>query len=81
MKKYEAPECGVRCPSPCGKMRFTNRRAAKTARRRMQGNGMTRGSHLNVYRCPFEGQFFHIGSLPTPVVAGDLARADIRRPA
>lgn len=71
----------ARCPEPCGKVRYLTRRSAKLARRRQVTNARARGSHLAVYQCKVHDQFWHLGTLPAPVVSGDISRDDIRPPA
>lgn len=75
MSSPKAPQFGATCTG-CGKVRFTNRRAAKLAIKRMRGKGITDG-HLNAYRC---GEFWHIGHLPSAVIGGDLLRSDLDGP-
>ncbi|MCR1785339.1 hypothetical protein KVF89_22555 [Nocardioides carbamazepini] len=79
MKEEIRSFTGVRCPEPCGKVRYLTRRAAKLARRRQVTNARARGSHLTVYRCHVERQFFHLGTLPPQVIAGEQSRDVLRR--
>lgn len=59
------------CPT-CGKRCYPNKRQAKTVRKQMPRN-----THLNVYRC---GEYWHIGTLPKPVIAGTIDRSKILPP-
>lgn len=56
----------------CGKRCYPTKRQAKTVRKQMP-----RGSHLNVYRC---GDYWHIGTLPRPVITGRINRSEILPP-
>ena len=57
----------------CGKAIHLSRKAAKTFRRVHHPAG-----GLNVYRCTYTGAW-HLGHLPGPVIAGRMARADVRQ--
>ena len=59
-----------RCLS-CGKVRYVSRKDAKKERRRFRGSGM------NVYPCPVNRDFFHLGHLPPAVVHGLISRDQI----
>lgn len=80
MKASDPETATARCLAPCGKLPYIRRRAAKLAIRQMRGCGHG-DSHLTVYRCRAAREFFHIGTLPAPVIAGEIGRDDIRRPA
>ena len=58
----------------CGKIRYSTKRAAKLAARRIRG----REGRLNAYKC--SGGFWHIGHLPKVVTSGEVSRAQIRPP-
>jgi hypothetical protein len=55
-----------RCPR-CGKRRYTSKRDAKAVIRQLR-------DRMNAYRC---GEYWHVGHLPKPVIAGDAGRDDI----
>ena len=59
-----------RC-AECGKVRYVSRKDAKKERRRFRGSGM------NVYPCPANRDFFHLGHLPPAVVHGLIGRDQI----
>ncbi len=59
-----------RC-ADCGKVRYVTRKDAKKERRRFRGSG------LNVYPCPANRDFFHLGHLPSAVVHGLIGRDQI----
>lgn len=61
---------GLRTCPTCGKRRYTTRRLARKAAKRIHP-----GQHMSPYRC---GQFWHIGHLPGPVLTGDSDRNRIR---
>lgn len=61
---------GSRCPV-CGKVRYSSRRAARLAIRRIRSR---RSGHMSPYRC---GDFWHVGHTPSAVVRGDITRDDL----
>lgn len=63
-------EGGDRCPD-CGKVRYLSRSIARKVAKNLNRR---RPGHLNAYRC---GSFWHVGHLPSAVIAGDLSRAEI----
>lgn len=70
---------GVRCPEPCGKIRFLRKRDAKRVITRMKG----RRDRVHAYQCHDTPEFWHIGHPPKALVRGDISRDDIvtrRRP-
>jgi len=54
------------CPT-CGKVRFTSRKDARAAGRRLKHTG----DPLSAYRC---GDYWHIGHLPTDIRRGVRSR-------
>lgn len=71
---HEPSWCGT-CPVT-RKRRYADRQTARAALRDGH-NRSTQG--LAAYRCP-HCQYWEIGHLPPAVVAGDMARSEIRPP-
>ncbi len=67
MRSYEG---GDRCPD-CGKVRYLTRAIARKVAKNLNRR---RPGHLNAYRC---GAFWHLGHLPSAVIAGDQTRDDL----
>lgn len=64
---------GVRCPEPCGKIRFARKSDAKRVITRMKA----RRGRMHAYPCrEFEG-FWHIGHPPKALIRGQISRDDI----
>jgi hypothetical protein len=64
---------GVRCPDPCGKIRFARKSDAKRVITRMKG----RRGRMHAYRCHDFDDFWHVGHPPKALVAGRISREDI----
>lgn len=65
---YARIACLGRC-EPCGKVTYLSRKAAKTAAKR--ANPADPGT---AYRCPANGQHWHVGHLPPSIKNGDRSR-------
>lgn len=63
----------IRCPD-CGKRGWVEKKAAKAVDRRLHD------PRMSVYRCPYNYTYWHVGTLPAPVVAGDIPRSEIYLP-
>lgn len=64
---------GVRCPEPCGKIRFLRKRDAKRVITRMKG----RRGRMHAYPCHDNPDFWHVGHVPTALKRGRITRDDI----
>lgn len=64
---------GVRCPEPCGKIRFLRKRDAKRVITRMKG----RRGRMHAYPCRVTPEFWHVGHPPKALVRGQISRDDI----
>lgn len=60
---------GARCS--CGKVRYLDKADAKKTITRMKG----RTGRMHTYRC--DGDFWHIGHVPSDLKHGDATRADV----
>lgn len=67
---------GVRCPEPCGKIRFYRKRDAKRVITRMKG----RRGRMHAYPCKQHPEFWHIGHPPKDLVRGNISREDVSPP-
>lgn len=77
-EREQRVQAGVRCPDPCGKIRFGRKSDAKRVITRMKG----RRGRMHAYRCHDNPEFWHVGHPPTALVRGKISRDDIaRRPA
>lgn len=65
---------GVRCPEPCGKIRFLRKRDAKRVITRMKG----RRGRMHAYPCRTTEGYWHVGHVPRALTRGDISRAEIR---
>ena len=66
---------GVRCPEPCGKIRFSRKRDAKRVITRMKG----RRGRMHAYPCAISEGFYHVGHVPRALAQGRITRDDIIR--
>lgn len=67
--KYTRKTYGIGRCQPCGKVIYLSRRAARAFAKKWH-----QGEHMSAYRCPGNGQHWHIGHLADPVVDGSVPR-------
>lgn len=63
----------TRKASCTGKVRYASRKAAKTALRRLRGQGGARDDHVHAYRCDW-CDFWHLGHLSPLVFRGVISK-------